>query len=190
MKRMFQGPAKSIRTLMMAGALVAVPAVMFAETKSVAQEAAEAQDALAKKVRHELVMLPYLSVFDNLGFRVDDGVVTLTGQVVRPTLKSDAEGVLKHVEGVKKVVNNVEVLPLSPNDDRIRFQVLRAVYGFPSLQRYGMGVQPPIRIIVKNGDVTLEGFVANKGDKDVAFIRANGVPGVFSVHNNLNVSRS
>ncbi len=191
MKSKFQGRLeKAVRTLMIAGALVSVPAMTFAETKSVAQEQNEKQAVLANKVRHELVMLPYLGVFDNLSYKVEDGVVTLTGQVVRPIMKSDAEGVVKRLEGVRQVVNNIEVLPLSPFDDRIRFQVLRAVYGYPTLQRYGMGTQPPIRIVVKNGDVFLEGVVANKADKDVAFLRANGVAGVFTVHNNLRVEKN
>jgi hyperosmotically inducible protein len=144
---------------------------------------------LSDKVRHELVMLPYFSVFDNLQYRVDGGVVTLYGQVTRPILKSDAEGVVKHIEGVKRVDNQIEVLPLSPMDDRIRLATARAIYGYPTLQRYALGVQPPIRIIVKNGNVTLEGVVANQTDKNIAYLRASGVPGVFSVRNELRVEK-
>src|SRR5258708_722549 len=120
---------------------------------------AQGNPELQRKVRHELVMLPYLGVFDNLSYRIDNGVVTVMGEVVRPTLKSDAGNVVKHVEGVKGVVNNIEVLPLSPFDDRIRFAAYRAIYGYGPLQRYGMGTQPSIRIIVKNGHVSLEGVV-------------------------------
>ncbi len=142
---------------------------------------------LTQEVRHELVMLPYYSIFDNLSYRVDGSTVTLFGQVTRPTLKSDAENVVKRIEGVTRVINNIEVLPLSPMDDRIRIAEARAIYGFPSLNRYAMGALPPIHIIVKNGNVTLEGVVANQADKNTAGIRANGVPGVFSVKNDLRV---
>jgi hyperosmotically inducible protein len=141
---------------------------------------------LAKEVRHELVMLPYYSVFDNLAFRVNGGVVTLLGEVTRPTLKSDAEHVVEKVEGVQKVINNIEVLPLSPDDDRIRREAFRAIYSEPSLNiKYAHQAVPPIHIIVKNGHLTLEGVVANETDKTLAGVRANTIPGVFSVTNNL-----
>jgi hyperosmotically inducible protein len=146
------------------------------------------ESRIAREVRHQLVMLPYYGVFDDLAFRVDGGTVTLLGQVTRPTLKSDAENVTKRVEGVTQVVNNLEVLPLSPMDDQIRMAVYRAIYGDPALStRYGFRALPSIHIIVKNGQVTLEGVVANEGDKNLANIRANGVSGVFSVTNNLQV---
>lgn len=162
-----------------------------------AQQRLSAADAdrnvpnIAKEVRHELVTLPWYSVFDNLAFRVDpDGTVTLMGQVVRPTLKDDAERVVKKIPGVTRVINQIEVLPLSPEDDRIRMAEFRAIYGDPALSRYALGAVPPIHIIVKNGHVDLEGVVANQMDKQVAGIRANGVPGVFSVTNNLRVEES
>src|SRR5690242_17854201 len=142
---------------------------------------------LIKEVRHELVMLPNLNVFDNLAFRVDGATVTLMGQVTRPTLKSDAENVVKRIEGVEKVNNQIQVLPLSPMDDRIRIAEYRAIYGQPGLDRYAMQAVPPIHIIVNNGKVTLEGVVDNQGDKDRAGIQANTVNGVFSVTNNLRV---
>jgi hyperosmotically inducible periplasmic protein len=143
---------------------------------------------LAKEVRHELVMLPYYSVFDDLAFRVNGGVVTLLGEVTRPTLKDDAERVVKKIEGVEKVVNNIEVLPLSPNDDRIRMEAFRAIYSEPSLNiKYAHQAVPPIHIIVKNGNLTLTGVVASESDKTLAGIRANALPGVFSVTNNLRV---
>ncbi len=148
---------------------------------------ATATARITKEVRHELLMLPYFSVFDNLSYKVDGYNVTLMGQVTRPTLKSDAENVVKKIEGVEHVDNQIELLPLSPNDDRIRRAVYRAIYGYPALQKYALGVQQPIRIIVKNGNVTLEGVVDNEGDKNIANIRANGVSGVFSVKNNLQV---
>lgn len=143
---------------------------------------------LEEQVRHELVMLPYYGVFDNLAFRVDGNTVTLYGQVTRPTLKSDAEGVVKNIEAVENVVNNIEVLPLSPNDDRIRVRTYRSIYSTPGLDRYALQAVPPIHIIVKNGDITLEGVVANEMDRNLANIKANGVPGAFSVTNNLRVS--
>lgn len=144
-------------------------------------------DRLAREVRHELVMLPYYGVFDNLSFRVDGGAVTLMGQVTRPTLKSDAENVVKRIEGVSNVQNNIEVLPVSSMDDQIRMTTYRAIYGFPSLNRYALNAVPPIHIIVNNGRITLEGVVANEGDKNAAGIQANSVPGVFGVTNNLRI---
>jgi osmotically-inducible protein OsmY len=156
----------------------------FAQQNQVSDKAVQ---RIQREVRHELLMLPYLGVFDNLAYKVDGYNVTLYGQVTRPTLKSDAENVVKKIEGVEKVDNQIEVLPPSPTDDQIRRQLYRAIYGYPSLQRYSLGVQQPIRIIVKNGNVTLEGVVDNEGDKNTAGIRAKGVPGTFAVTNNLQV---
>src|ERR1700757_734545 len=136
-----------------------------------------AVERIQKEVRHELLMLPYLGVFDNLAYKVDGYNVTLMGQVTRPTLKSDAENVVKKIEGVEHVDNQIEVLPPSPQDDRLRRQLYRAIYGFPALQKYSLGVQQPIRIIVKSGKVTLEGVVDNEADKNTAGIRANSVSG-------------
>jgi hyperosmotically inducible protein len=148
-----------------------------------------ADDKLMKEVRHELVMLPYYSVFDNLAYRVDGSRVTLFGQVVRPTLKSDAENVVKRVEGVTAVDNQIEVLPVSPNDDSIRRAVYRAIFSKPELDRYAMGAIPSIHIIVRNGNVTLVGVVSTEMDKNVANITANGVSGVFKVTNELQVEK-
>ena len=143
---------------------------------------------LIKEVRHQLLLLPWYSVFDNLAFQVDGDKVTLHGQVTRPTLKSDAEAAVKSIEGVASVVNNIEVLPLSPMDDQLRRAVYRAVYGDNFLFRYGLPAMPSIHIIVKNGNVTLEGVVDNETDKNLANLRANQVPNVFSVKNNLTVA--
>jgi hyperosmotically inducible periplasmic protein len=151
------------------------------------QPSAKSQERIVKEVRHELLMLPYFGVFDNIAFKVEGYNVTLLGQVVRPSLKSDAENVVKHIEGVEKVDNQIEVLPPSPMDDRIRQRLFRAIYQYSALQKYELGVQKPIRIIVKNGHVTLEGVVDNDADKNLAGIRANGVSGTFSVINNLQV---
>lgn len=150
---------------------------------------ARSQDRIAREVRHELIMLPYYGVFDNLAYRVEGESVTLIGQVVRPILKSDAESAVKGIEGVEHVTNQIEVLPLSPNDDQIRLAEYRAIYGQAALNQYALRAVPPIHIVVKNGHVTLEGVVANKGDKDIAGIQANGVPGVFSVTNNLRTEK-
>ena len=166
--------------------------VFFALLLSAAAFAADNKrgaDRLVREVRHELVMLPYYDVFDNLSFKVDGSNVTLMGQVTRPTVKTDAGRVVKSIEGVTAVDNQIEVLPLSPNDDRIRMAVYQAIYGQTALQRYGMRSVPPIHIIVKNGNVTLEGVVANEGDKNIAGIQANGVSGVFSMKNNLAVEK-
>jgi hyperosmotically inducible periplasmic protein len=163
---------------------LASPAIQDNQLPATADQKSLAR--IYKEVRHELVMLPYYSVFDNLSYKVDpDGTVTLLGQVTRPTLKSDAENVVKRVEGVEKVVNNIEVLPLSPNDDRIRRAVYRAIFRSSSLSPYQMGAVPSIHIIVKNGQVTLEGAVSRTMDKQVAGMKANGVSGVFGVTNNL-----
>lgn len=161
-------------------ALVALSVPMFGRT-------VEVKGDLADAVRHELVMLPYYSVFDDLEFSVDNGTVTLAGDVTRPVLKSDAGNAVKRIQGVTNVVNNIKVLPLSPFDNRIRVATYRSIFGYAGLYRYAMGTNPSIRIIVDNGHVTLKGVVANQGDKNLAYIRANGVPGVFSVTNDLMV---
>jgi hyperosmotically inducible protein len=143
---------------------------------------------MVQQIRHKLVTLPYYGVFDDLGFNINGGTVTLVGAVVKPVLKDDAGRAVKEVEGVTNVVNNIEVLPLSGNDDRIRRAVYRAIYGDPLLStRYGYQALPSIHIIVKNGNVRLEGVVANEMDRSVAGIRANGVSGVFKVENSLKI---
>jgi hyperosmotically inducible periplasmic protein len=145
-------------------------------------------DRIVKEVRHELVMLPFYGVFDNLAYKVaPDGTVTLLGQVSQPVLKSDAENVVKKIEGVEKVVNNIEVLPPSPNDDRIRRAAYRAIYGNNVLSQYQLRAVPPIHIIVNRGHITLEGVVARQMEKQIAGMQANQVHGVFSVTNNLQV---
>jgi hyperosmotically inducible periplasmic protein len=146
------------------------------------------ENKLIQEVRHKLVLLPYFGVFDDIGFNVSGGTVTLQGQVTQPVLKDDAGRTVKGVEGVTNVINNIEVLPLSPNDDRIRREVYRAIYGDPMLStRYGYQALPSIHIIVKNGNVRLEGVVANEMDRNVANLRANAVGGVFHVENELRV---
>jgi hyperosmotically inducible protein len=170
-------------------ALVAAAAAVMPITANT-NNAAEGAEKTLKKIRKELVTLPFYSVFDNLAFRYEEGVVTLYGQVSRPTLRKDAERVVERVAGVDQVINKIEVLPLSNFDDRIRVAVFRAIYRQPGLDRLALQAVPPIHIIVKNGNVTLEGVVPNRGDATRAFIAANGVPNVFSVTNNLRVEKS
>jgi hyperosmotically inducible protein len=155
-----------------------------------ARDSAGYETWLTHQVRHELVMLPFYSVFDNLQYKVEGGKVTLLGQVTRPNIKSDAESAVKHIEGVEAVDNQIQVLPTSFNDDRIRRATFRAIYSFPTLQMYALRSVPTIHIIVDNGHVTLEGSVSRESDKDAAGIRANAVPGAFSVTNNLQVDNS
>jgi BON domain-containing protein len=145
---------------------------------------------IIKEIRHELAMLPYYGVFDWLQFEVTpDNTVILRGQVVRPTTKSDAESRVKEIEGVSRVVNEIEVLPLSTHDDRLRVALYRTIYGWNSpLFRYGHQSVPPIHIIVKGGRATLKGVVDNKADANLAYIRARGVPGLFDVKNELVVA--
>jgi len=147
------------------------------------------QDRITREVRHELVMLPYYGVFDYLAYRVDGTNVTLMGQVTRPTLKSDAENVVKNVEGVTRVDNQIQVLPLSSMDDQIRIAEYRSIFGKPGLDRYAMQAVPPIHIIVNNGNVMLEGVVSTEADKNQAGIYAKQVPNVFGVTNNLRVEK-
>lgn len=149
----------------------------------------EGTEKTVKKIRKELVTLPFYGVFDNLAFKYEDGKVILYGQVSRPTLKSDAKRVVERVTGVEEVENKIEVLPLSNFDDQIRLATYRAIYRQPGLDRLSFQAVPPIHIIVKNGNVTLEGVVATKGDATRAFIAANGVSNVFSVTNNLRIER-
>src|SRR5271154_7199075 len=184
---------KEFRALMVAVLMSAqltvlpnTPASPLHQSKN--QNEPKSQQELTKEVRHVLVMLPYYSVFDNLGYRVEGDKVFLEGQVVRPSLKSDAEAAVKSVAGVSSVVSSIEVLPPAPMDDQLRRALYRAIYGEPSLSRYGYASVASIHIIVKNGNVTLEGYVDNDADKNMANIRANGVPNVFSVKNNLQVA--
>jgi len=170
---------------------IAILAVCLASANAQSSAASQrAQERIVREVRHELVMLPQYSIFDNLAYKVDGNTVTLMGQVRNAVLEDSAEKVVKGIEGVEKVDNQIEVLPPSPNDDRIRREVARAIFNDPSLFRYSMGAVPPIHIIVDRGHVSLEGVVDNQTDKNVAGIRTNGVPGVFSVTNNLRVENA
>jgi hyperosmotically inducible periplasmic protein len=151
--------------------------------------ATPAEERLTEQVRKALVTLPYYSVFDDLSYRINGETVELFGEVTKPVLKDDAVAAVKHIEGVKQVKDNIDVLPLSPTDDGIRIALYRAIYGNPSLNRYLLQPVPSIHIIVKNGNVTLAGVVANEMDKTVADLQARSVPGTFSVTNKLRVER-
>ncbi len=144
--------------------------------------------SITREVHHELTMVPWYTVFDILQYSVNGNDVTLSGAVTNPTLKSDAENAVKHIEGVEKVNDQIEVLPVSQMDDQIRRAEYRAIYSQGTLSRYGLGSLQAIHIIVKGGHVTLEGNVDNQADKDAAGIYAKGVPDVFSVTNELMVS--
>lgn len=144
---------------------------------------------IEREVRHQLVTQPFYTIFDDLKFQANGNTVTLMGEVVNPTLKSDAENAVKHVEGVEKVINNIKVLPVSPNDDKIRRAEYRAIYGDPNMLRYAMQAVGPIHIIVENGHVTLVGVVRDDMDKNVAGLRAKTVSGAFSVDNQLQVEK-
>ncbi|HEX4075307.1 MAG TPA: BON domain-containing protein [Candidatus Acidoferrales bacterium] len=173
--------------------LLPAASALFAAPKNnqaPAPDSANYQAWLTKEVRHQLVMLPFYSVFDNLEYKVESSKVVLIGQVVRPDLKSDAGSAVKHIEGVTEVDNQIQVLPPAPMDDQIRRAELRAIYGSPTLQMYRERSVAPIHIIVDNGHVTLEGSVSTQADKDVAGLMANKVPNVFSVTNNLQVDNS
>lgn len=166
-------------------ATLATPLISLAHPQRPAS--ARAEERIKDEVRHQILMLPYYNVFDSITYKVEGYKVTLMGAVTRPTVKSSAGNVVKRIEGVEKVDNKIEVLPLSNVDDQLRLRLFRAIYGYGPLQRYDLSVQKPFHIIVKNGNVTLEGVVDTEADKNLVKIRANGVPGVFSVTNNLRV---
>jgi hyperosmotically inducible periplasmic protein len=167
-----------------------LPAASAGRQSAKDQREAKAEQNLIREVRHQLVLLPYYSVFDNLAYRVQGDQVTLEGQVTRPTLKSDAENVVKSIEGVRSVTNNIDVLPPSPMDDQLRRALYRTIYGDPSLSKYSWSAVPSIHIIVKSGHVTLVGVVDNETDKNLAEVRAKTVPNVFSVTNSLQVGNA
>jgi hyperosmotically inducible periplasmic protein len=163
----------------------------FAQSSSAnrvgSQPGAASQAQLVQEVRHRLVLLPYYTVFDNLEYKVDGSTVTLIGQVTQPVTKDDAEKTVKGIEGVTKVVNQIQVLPLSPMDSQIRRATFQSIYSAPGFEKYANQAVPPIHIIVDNGHVTLIGVVLNQMDKQIAYTRANTVPNVFSVTNNLRI---
>ena len=189
---MFKGK-KEMRTIMKK-MLALVATVLIATSAAVAAPKTvdgneQSYQQISRKVRKELVTLPYFGVFDNLAYKIEGDTVTLYGQVVRPSTRKDAERRVAKIAGVQRVVNEIEVLPLSSFDDSVRISTYRALARTGGLYRYLMGTNPSIRIIVNRGNVTLEGVVANEGDRNLANIVANGVPGAFSVKNNLRTDR-
>lgn len=170
---------RHLATLLVTASLM-IPAGLSAKAKQ--------PMTLQESVRHHLAMMPRYGVFDDISFSLDGTTVTLNGEVTLPVVKSDAFDTAAHVEGVTNVINNIQVLPLSPTDDQLRLSVYRAIYGSRDLaDRYGFQAQPPIHILVKNGVVRLEGFVANNMDLSIINARVNGVFGAFKVVNNLKV---
>ena len=181
---------RRIRDLVLAIAAVLAIAVSAAVAAPIASsDQAFSQQQIMKKVQKELVTLPYYGVFDNLAYQVEGGIVTLYGQVVHPTTRTDAEHRVARIKGVERVVNQIEVLPLSSFDDSVRIRTYRTLFRTGGLYRYAMGANPSIHIVVNRGHVTLEGVVSGEGDKNLAYIAARSVPGVFSVTNNLRTER-
>ena len=176
-------------TWALAACLMAMPLTGLAQTANhndAFVPGPSTDNRIVQEVRHQLVMLPYYTIFDDLAFRVNGSEVTLLGAVTNPVLKSDAQNVVKRIEGVTQVNNEIKVLPVSPMDWQIRRAMFRTIYGDPQIgDRYGHQALPPVHIIVDNGHVTLEGVVANQFDKNLINVRANTVPNVFSVTNNL-----
>ena len=181
---------KTIKTKVLAlAAAIAIAASAAVAAPLNNNKTVRGSERVAEKVRHELVTLPYFGVFDNLAYKVEGSTVTLYGQVLRPSTRSDAARRVAKIKGVEQVINNIEVLPLSSFDDSVRVNTYRALVRTGGLYRYLMGANPSIHIVVNRGHVTLEGVVSNKADKDLAYIVANGVPGAFSVKNNLRAER-
>ena len=179
-----------IKGLFLAAALSAAsPAGLTAVAQQFVERSSDERQQVAKKVRKALVTLPFYGVFDNLEYQFEEGTVILSGQVVRPSTRGDAERRVARIRGVERVVNNIEVLPVSGFDDSIRARTARAIFNTGGLGRYALGANPSIHIVVNRGHVTLEGVVANRGDRQLASLAANGVPGVFSVTNNLRTDR-
>lgn len=206
----------SLRNHLFAAFLTAAPSFLFAQQPAAPAsstgktQSPESAARMAQAIRKEILMLPQYGLFDDVRFSIKDYAVTLLGSASRPVLKSGAENVVKKIEGVESVINQIEVLPPGNNDDGIRTRAYIAIYGHPTLSRYnpnrGTPLMPsisrsafgltndppighhPIHIIVKNGNITLTGVVDNEGDRAIAGIQANSVPGAFSVSNDLQIS--
>jgi osmotically-inducible protein OsmY len=179
-----------IRKMLIIAATIGVVSLHAATVTVTGAENRSQLTNLERQVRKELITLPFYTVFDYFEFQVDGGKVTLRGEVARPALKISAERVVQHVAGVREVDNQIEVLPLSSFDNSIRRGLLRAIYHDEVLNRYAAGPNPWIRLIVDNGNITLEGYVDREADKNIASLRANGVRNAFSVTNHLKVKAS
>ncbi|MGH9881090.1 MAG: BON domain-containing protein [Pyrinomonadaceae bacterium] len=176
-------------SVVLVAVLLAVPTLGMAGSTTQDRRSEVSKAELTKKIRKQLVTLPWYGVFDNLAYEVNGDTVILYGQVVRPTTRSDAERRVAKLDGVNRVVNNIKVLPLSSFDDSIRRRTYSEISRTGGLYRYLLGANPSIHIVVDRGHVTLEGVVSNKGDATLAYMAANRVPGVFSVTNNLRTDR-
>jgi hyperosmotically inducible periplasmic protein len=171
-------------------ALLSCPATVALCAQGTPAERAKNEDAsllLAREVRHQIQVLPFYSVFDYITYTLQGTKVTLTGQVLRPTLRQQAEAAMKDIEGVTAVIDQIEVLPASPSDDALRHRVYQAIYEHPILKRYAVHEVPPIHIIIKNAKVALEGSADSLSDKSLAAALARSVPDVVSVTNDLAV---
>lgn len=167
--------------------IVSIVFILLAACGASSAQSTKGRMRLERLIHHELVMLPYYGVFDRLSYSVDGSTVKLMGDVTRPSLKSSAENVIKDIEGIDKIVNEINVLPLSPMDDQLRMALYRAIYGHTALNRYALQAVPSIHIIVDKGNVILDGVAANSTDSNIANIQANSVSGVFSVKNQLRI---
>jgi hyperosmotically inducible protein len=183
----FRSNLLKVARVSVALALAAITIGAYTASAATTQDQAVNEQALNKKVHHALVMNPWYGVFDNITYQLNGTQVVLSGQVVLSATKSDAEKSVQHVAGVTEVVDNIQVLPVSNFDNQIRRAEFRRIFSGDTLGRYAMGAVPSIHIIVNNGHVTLEGTVMNQMDANIARIRANEVPGVFSVTNNLHI---
>ena len=172
------------------GAVLALAASAAIAAPATSNRLETGGQSVSEQVRKELVTLPYYGVFDNLAYKIEGSTVTLYGQVMRPSTRQDAENRVARINGVARVVNNIEVLPLSSFDDSVRVRTYQTLFRAGGLYRYAMGANPSIHIVVRNGNVTLEGVVANDADRQLAYMAASNVPGVFSVTNNLRAERS
>jgi hyperosmotically inducible periplasmic protein len=175
----------TVRWIAIAACLI--PASVWAQSKSPRGISPQGIARIEREVRHELLMVPQYGVFDHLTYQVNGETVVLTGSVRQPVTKANAEAAVKRIEGVEKVENKIAVLPIFASDDGIRLAVYNSIYGFPALQRYALQAIPSIHIVVSNGNVTLEGSVANKSDADMALVRAKLVPSTFQVTSNLKI---
>jgi len=173
----------AISTFFAAAVLLAVPG-FGASSQGAANPVPKAE--LEREVRHALNTLAWYGVFDELAFDIDDaGAVTLSGQVMQYNVRNSAVSAVKRLAGVVRVEDQIEVLPLSPYDNSIRVRAYNAIFGYPALSRYAINARPPIRILVKNGNVTLAGVVNNEMDRTLVYNRVIALPGAFSVTNDL-----
>lgn len=176
---------RRIVTVLAAIAVVVVPLAAAEAATNARLSASQDKAVLSREIHHQLQVLPFYSVFDYISFSLKGNIVVLTGSVLRASLKTDAEQAVKSLEGVAAVQNQIQILPTSPADDELRRNIYRAIYEHPSLEHYAIQTLPPIRIIVNNGNVTLEGAVDSQGDKNTAGAKAGNVAGLRGVSNNL-----